>query len=85
MGIKEKAEEIEAGKRRLELIEKKKEKLKKEGKEPKLTKQVKTFLLVTNLSLKKAIAKGFVDININTNKYIVTKKGNDYRQKIKRY
>ena len=77
--IKENIEMIEAGKKRLKQIEEKKKQL---GKEPKLTKTVEAFLQITGLSLKKALSRGFVDINVEKGKYFVTSKGNNYKQRM---
>jgi len=78
MSIKSNAEAIEAGKKRAKKVKEITEQL---GEEPKLTNSVKHFLAVTELSLSSAIKKGFVTINYTTKKYIVTKKGNKYKQR----
>jgi len=78
MSIKSNAEAIEAGKKRKKKVKEITEQL---GEEPKLTNSVKHFLTVTELSLSSAIKKGYVTVNYTTGKYIVTKKGNRFKQK----
>jgi len=78
MSIKSNAEAIEAGKKRAKKVKEITEQL---GEEPKLTNSVKHFLTVTKLSLSSAIKKGYVTVNYTTKRYIVTKKGNRFKQK----
>ena len=51
---------------------------------PKITSKVEAYLQATGLSLKKAIRRGFISVNPRKGIYIVTARGNNYKQRRKK-
>ena len=83
MGYRTTLEDLKAQKKREEELAKILSNL---SKKPEMTKSVKTYLTILNISLKKALSKGYVWVKISNNKakYIVTAKGNNYKQRRKK-
>ena len=83
MGYKETLEELKKQKKREEELSKILSNL---NEKPKVTKTVRAYLTAVNLSLKKALSKGYVWVKVSNNKgrYIVTARGNDYKQRRKK-